>query len=77
MDNITLNDYQMHLLKEYKESVKNFRKANEEFNNTDIMSDGFNMQKNRYGLAFAARNLAACVFAASVVESISEEVPHD
>jgi len=70
MDNITLNDYQMHLLKEYQAACESVRKAKEEFDKTDIMSDGFNVAKNRYGQAFATRNLTACVFADSMVESI-------
>lgn len=76
MDNITLNDQQMELLKEYKAACENYRKANETYNTTDIMSDGFNLAKNRYGQAFADRNRAASIFADSVAESISEEVPH-
>jgi hypothetical protein len=76
MDNITLNDEQMELLKEYKAACENFRKANETYNNTDVMSDGFNLAKNRYGQAFADRNRAASIFADSVAESIKEEVIH-
>jgi len=74
MYNITLSDQQMELLREYKAACENFRQANEEYNTTDIMSDGFNLAKNRYGQAFADRNRAASIFAASVVESIKEEV---
>jgi hypothetical protein len=73
---MTLNDEQMDLLNEYKAAIENFRKANEEYNQTDIMSDGFNIAKNRYGQAFADRNRAASIFADSVVYSIKEEVTH-
>jgi len=76
MDNITLSDQQMELLKEYKTAVENFRKANEEYIKVDVMAAEFVLALSLYRLAFFARDKAACVFAASMAESIKEEVSH-
>ena len=76
MDNITLNEQQMKLLQEYKEAIKAFRKANEYYNNTDIMSEEFTRATNLYRQAFVNRDRTACVFAASVLVDLKGEVSH-
>jgi hypothetical protein len=64
--NITLNEQQMKLVREYMEADAEFRTANAIYNTTDIMSDEFKQAGNRYRQAFVSRDRTANIFAASV-----------
>jgi len=72
--NITLNEQQINLLREYHEKDVEFQSAKTAMDGADFMSKDFDRASNEFSRTNHNRMQAAAVFAASVAADFGTEV---